>query len=117
MLWAVFEEARVVNQHDDTFAFGFRAVQDRAPKASGVYTIYTSRRWLFVGESDDIQNSLYGHLNDPSPCLSQRGSLSFSFELVAPAQRLLRQHALMKALVPLCNAASHSRGAGVLSGP
>ena len=116
MLWAVFEEVRVLHQHDDTFAFGFRAVQDRVPKASGVYTIYTSRRWLYVGESDDIQNSLFGHLNDPGRCLSQRGSLSFSFELVAPAQRVGRQHALVTALVPLCNPASLSQGAGAVPG-
>ena len=107
----------MVHQNDDTFAFGFRAVQDRAPQASGVYTIYTSRRWLYVGGSDDIQNSLFGHLNDAGGCLSRRGSLSFSFELVAPAQRAGRQHALITALVPLCNAASHAHGAGVRPGP
>ena len=95
----------MVHEHEDTFAFGYRAIHDKAPKASGVYTIYTSRRWLYVGESDDIRGSLFGHLNERASCLARRGPLSFSFELVAPAQRVNRQQALVTALVPACNPA------------
>ena len=95
--------------HDDTFAFGFRAVQDNAPTTSGVYTIYTSRRWLFVGESEDISQSLFRHLNEPSTCLARRGALSFSFEIVAPEQRVHRKNALVAALMPACNPALAAR--------
>jgi hypothetical protein len=96
-------EAALVNEHDDTFAFGYRAVQDRAPNASGVYTIYNAQQWLYVGESDDIRQSLFGHLNQPGACLARRGPLSFSFEVVSPERRLHRQHALVTALLPACN--------------
>lgn len=51
------------------YVFTPRAVFDKAPKASGVYTIFTSRRWVYVGESDDIQRSLFNHLNQPGSCL------------------------------------------------
>ena len=54
-----------------------RAVFDKAPKASGVYSIFTSKRWVYVGESDDIQQSLFNHLNEPSPCLQRFTPLSF----------------------------------------
>ena len=65
----------------ETYAFGFRAVQDKAPNAAGVYGIFTSRRWLYVGESDDIRNSLFQRLNDPDAGWSaEHGPLSFSFE-------------------------------------
>ena len=89
-------------EHDETFTFGFRAVQDKAPKTSGVYAIYTSRQWLYVGESGDIQKSLYDHLNRQG-CLARRGPLSFSFEVVAPGERAGRRQTLVEALAPVCN--------------
>ena len=49
----------------ETYALGFRAVQDKAPSAAGIYAIYTSHRWLYVGETDDIRRSLFQRLNDP----------------------------------------------------
>jgi hypothetical protein len=65
----------------ETYAFGFRAVQDKAPSASGVYAIFTPRRWLYVGQSDDIRQSLFQGLNDPDAAWSaENRPLSFSFE-------------------------------------
>jgi hypothetical protein len=65
----------------ETYALGFRAVQDKAPSASGVYAIFTSRRWLYVGKSDDIRQSLFQSLNNPDPGWSaEHRPLSFSFE-------------------------------------
>lgn len=93
----------VVYENNETFAFGYRAIDDKVPTASGVYTIFTSRRWLYVGESDDMKQSLFGHLNAPSKCLARRGSLSFSFEVIAPEQRVDRQRLLIAALAPACN--------------
>ena len=90
----------------ETYAFGYRAVQDKAPNASGVYTIYTSRRWLYVGESDDIRRSLFEHLNKLDDCMARRGPLSFSFELVPSAARVARQQALVATLVPACDTAT-----------
>src|SRR6185503_3273949 len=58
-------EASVKYPAGETYAFGFRAVQDKAPSAAGVYGIFTSRRWLYVGESHDIRQSLFQRLNDP----------------------------------------------------
>ena len=93
----------MVYDNNDTFAFGYRAIGDKVPTASGVYTIFTSRRWLYVGESDDMKQSLFGHLNAPSKCLAKRGSLSFSFEVIPPEQRVNRQRLLIAALAPACN--------------
>ena len=89
----------------ETYAFGYQAVHEKAPNASGVYTIYSSQRWLYVGESDDIRQSLFGHLNEPAACMARRGPLSFSFEVVPAAQRATRQQALVEALAPACNPA------------
>ena len=65
----------------ETYALGFRAVQDKAPSAAGVYAIFTSRRWLHVGKSHDVRQSLFQCLNDPDPGWSaERRPISFSFE-------------------------------------
>ena len=89
-------------ENNDTYAFGYRAVQDKVPNMSGVYTIYTSQRWLYVGESADVKQSLFGHLNEPSACMARRGPLSFSFEVASPAQRVGRQQELIAAFGPSC---------------
>ncbi len=89
-------------EDNDTFAFGYRAVQDKAPNMSGVYTIFTSRRWLYVGESEDVKESLFRHLNEPSACIARLGPLSFAFEVVPAAERVGRQRALVAALAPAC---------------
>ena len=82
------------DQDGDTFALGFRAVQDRVPSTSGVYTIFTSRRWLFVGESADIRQSLFGHLNDPDASWAAESQpLSFSFEVADATERVTRSQA------------------------
>ena len=70
----------------ETYAFGFRAVQDKAPSAPGLYGIFTSRRWLHVGKSDDIRQSLFGFLNNPDADWSrEHRPLSFSFEAAPTA--------------------------------
>ena len=89
----------------ETYAFAYQAVQAKAPNASGVYTIYTSRHWVYVGESDDIRQSLFRHLNEPAASMARRGPLSFSFEMAPAGERVSRQQALVAALTPTCNPA------------
>ena len=47
---------------DDSYAFTYGGVHE-APDASGLFTIYGPQRRVYVGESDDIRQSLYGLLN------------------------------------------------------
>jgi hypothetical protein len=87
----------------ETYTLAYRAVVERAPRASGVYTLYTPQRWIYVGEGDDIQQSLFRHLNEPDACMTRSGPLSFSFETTPPAERLARQQVLVDTLTPSCN--------------
>jgi hypothetical protein len=93
----------MVYTEGETYAFGYQAVREKAPSVSGVYTIYTSKEWVYVGESADIRQSLLRHLNDPTGCIGLCGPLSFSFELATAADRGPRQQALIAALGPACN--------------
>jgi hypothetical protein len=92
------------------YTFSHRAVIDKAPKASGVYCIFTSKRWVYVEESDDIQQSLFTHLNEPSACLHRFSPLSFSFQLTSPAVRRARLDALVAARPPACHVQDVSVG-------
>ena len=92
----------VPHEDGNTYAFGYRAVQDKAPNMSGVYVIHNRRQWLYVGESEDVKASLFGHLNTPGPCTARPGPLSFEFEVVPAAERADRQQALVAALAPVC---------------
>ena len=92
----------MANHYGETYMYTFEAVLEKAPRASGVYTIYTSSRWVFVGESEDIRLSLFRHLNDDGASMTRFGPLSFSFELLPPAERVPRRKALIAALDPAC---------------
>lgn len=93
----------MTGDHAKTYMLAYHAVQEHAPAASGVYTIYTARRWVHVGASDDIRQSLFAHLNDPYACMAGLGPLSFSFETMPAAARAPRQEALVAALSPACH--------------
>jgi hypothetical protein len=101
------------NGHE-THPLGFQAVRTQAPAASGIYTLYTSRQWIYVGESDDIRQSLFRHLNDMSVCIARRGALSFSFEIAPATERVARQRTLVTALSPVCQ--GHATGKLVETG-
>jgi len=95
----------MANQDSDSYMFTFEAVRKKAPSASGVYTIFTAQQWVYVGESDDIQQSLFRHLNEPNASINQFGPLSFSFELAPAAERKARQQELIAELEPACTPA------------
>ena len=84
---------------DESYAFTYAGVHE-APNASGVYTIYSPRRWVYVGESDDIRQSLFRLLNDSTGWTNRFGPLSFSFDRLPPSERAACQHALVEALNP-----------------
>ena len=89
-----------------TYAFAYQAVQQTAPSASGVYTIYTPQQWVYVGESDDLRQSLLQLLNERNGhCMARWGPLWFSFETVPSTNRASRLQALVTALRPACNPA------------
>ncbi|MQA30810.1 MAG: hypothetical protein GEU82_13425 [Luteitalea sp.] len=84
------------------YVFTHRAVLDKAPKASGVYSIFNPRQWVHVGASDDIRQSLFDLLNEPNPCLERFSPLSFSFEPALPAKRAAQLKTMVAARNPAC---------------
>lgn len=83
----------MANEDGASYAFTYGGVHE-APHASGLYTIYSPQGWVHAGESDDIRQRLYELLNESSPWTDRFGPLSFSFELMTPAERVARQASL-----------------------
>ena len=84
---------------DESYTFTYAGVHE-APNASGLFRIYSPARWVYIGESDDIRQSLFQLLNDSPSWMDRFGPLSFSFERVPPAERAGYQRAAVKALHP-----------------
>ena len=84
---------------DESYAFTYAGVHE-APSASGVYTIYSPQQWVYVGESDDIRQSLFRLLNESSAWMERFGPLSFSFEPLPRAERAACQAGLVEQLNP-----------------
>jgi hypothetical protein len=89
----------MVTEDSASYAFTYGGVH-AAPNASGLFTIYGPRGYVYVGESDDVRGSLYRLLNESSPWMDRLGPLSFSVELVPQPERIARQQALVSALKP-----------------
>ena len=74
-----------------------------APAASGVYGLSNAREWIYVGETDDIHGELLNHLRHPSALLRNHSPSGFTYELIARASRIARQHQLVCELGPVGN--------------
>lgn len=74
-----------------------------APTASGVYALYNNERWIYIGESGNIQERLLQHFNGDNACITGWRPPSFSFELWPWNRRVARQDQLILELRPACN--------------
>ena len=72
-----------------------------APKASGVYGLY-SATWIFVGEAEDIRARLMDHWAGDNPCIAHYRPTGFAFELLSREDRPRRREELIRELKPLC---------------
>ena len=92
----------MAHQDSETYPFTFKAFREKAPIASGVYRLCTAQRRVYVGESGNIRQSLFRHLNEPSASMNRFGPLSFFSEISPPAERKALRHALVTELEPAC---------------
>ena len=81
-------------------AAGVRAY---APVSSGVYGMSNAHEWIYIGESDNIQTALQGHLGDVGTPIMEREPTGFVFEVCDSGQRLARQGRLVSEYGPACN--------------
>src|SRR6516162_6088733 len=85
------------------YPWNHESIVAHVPHASGVYALFDSQKWIYVGEAADIQTELLRHLNGNNTALARNLLTGFQFEVVAAAQRVARQDQLISALQPACN--------------
>lgn len=89
-----------------TYPFTEKGIATYAPRGSGVYGIFNSGQWIYVGESKDMEARLYAHLHgesDQSGCILRRQPTGYVFDTCDSATRTARESALIRELAPSCN--------------
>jgi hypothetical protein len=94
--------------------FAVDAVRTYAPATSGVYGISNAREWIYIGETDNIQGALLGHLHGIQTALMKREPTGFVFEVCEEARRSSRQDRLIGEYGPVCNRLSAGLANGSL---
>lgn len=84
-------------------SFTPRSVRENAPTASGVYGISNAFEWIYIGETDNIQDALLGHLRQLDTSILGRQPTGFVFEVCDRATRPARQDRLVLEYQPTCN--------------
>jgi hypothetical protein len=84
-------------------SFTAMSIGKNAPPASGVYGLADARRWIYVGETADIQAELLRHLQNPHAFLREHPPSGFTYELTTAGQRIERQNQLVSELEPIGN--------------
>ena len=92
--------------------FAASDVREHAPALSGVYGISNAHEWIYIGETDNIQNALIEHLQERNTALQNRKPTGFAFEICDRARRASRQDRLVLEYEPACNRSAAGRSAG-----
>ena len=83
--------------------FTTTSVDKNAPAASGVYGLSNARRWIFVGETGNIQAELRKHLQYPNEVLREHTASGYTYELSSEEHRVERLNQLIHELEPVGN--------------
>ncbi len=83
--------------------FKAMSVREHAPALSGVYGLSNAREWVYIGETDNIQDTLLGHLRQSDAAIENQKPTGFVYEICDRAQRTKRQDSLIVEYRPACN--------------
>lgn len=71
------------------------------PGQRGVYGLYHSNAWVYVGQSDDIRRRLLEHLNGDNPCITRNRPTHWVDWVTNDTDRI--EEELIRELKPVCN--------------
>lgn len=83
------------------FTFSEVSIDANAPAQSGVYALYTTSEWVYIGETGNIRNRLKEHLRDQR--IMRYRPTGFCFELHPEMARMVRERQLIGQLDPSAN--------------
>ncbi len=88
-------------------AFTPPTIRALAPQSPGVFGISSAREWIYIGESDNIQQALLLLFAGDSSQFMARRPTGFVFEICHAAARAARQDRLIMEYEPVCNRPWH----------
>lgn len=77
-------------------------VEALRPNQTGVYGIFNSSKWIYVGKGD-IRQRLLDHLNGDKPCILNAGPTHWVGEVLSDPVMSNREKELIAELNPSCN--------------
>jgi hypothetical protein len=83
--------------------YSARSIREFAPPLSGVYGLSSGQEWVYIGESDNIQEALLCHLHEMEPMIRERGPTGFVYEVCDRSSRSRRLDRLVFEYEPACN--------------
>lgn len=93
----------MIGKNKPWYYFNRQSILANAPAISGVYAVFNSQRWIYVGEGRDIRARLLAHSNGDNRCITQLNPTGFQLEQWPAHQGVARQDELILALRPACN--------------
>ncbi len=77
------------------------SVEALTPNQHGIYGLYNTTAWLYVGRGD-IRQRLLDHLNGDNPCITRQRPTHFVAEVIA-GDASQREKQLIEELGSFCN--------------
>jgi len=79
------------------------AVRNYAPRESGIYGVSNAQEWIYIGETDNIQDALLDHLVQSDTPMMKWQPTGFVFEICDRTSRSARLDRLVSEYAPRCN--------------
>ena len=86
---------------DKSYSFTYFSIFLHAPTKPGIYAIHSESRLIYVGESDNIRESLQRHLQGDNPWVSLWEPSGFCYEVCLDQSRIARRDQLVAQLRPV----------------
>jgi hypothetical protein len=90
-------------QESSGLTYNLDTITRNAPPMSGVYTLFSRGKCVYVGEGDDVCAGLLEAYYEDNPCLNDKDVTHFAFDLVPPEARVTQQINRIRELRPFCN--------------
>lgn len=90
----------MVWMNSKSYSFNVLSVFLHAPATSGVYLLHNSARCLYIGDSDNIRQTLLRHMRGDNSAITLFDPVGFSFELQPEASRARRKDQLRSEFDP-----------------
>jgi hypothetical protein len=86
--------------NDQPWLFNRETIESFNAGQTGVYAIYNSKQWIYIGHGD-IRQRLLDHFCGDMPSLGTYSPTHFRFEVTANS--VTRERELIREYVPACN--------------